>query len=172
METITKNNSQDEIWIDVRDYVGGYFVSNLGRIRSNSSRARVLKAAISSGYLVLTLYNNGAGKQLKVHRIVAENFIPNPDNKPCVNHIDGNKLNNHAANLEWVTYSENTIHAIDNDLLKLRGENNHKSKFSNADVAQIRKYYNERRPTFKELGEMLGVRKSTAHKIIKLKSYK
>lgn len=172
MKHLLINNSQTEEWFNVRGYVGYYFVSNLGRIRSNSNRARVLKPAISSGYHVVTLYKNGIRENLKVHRIVAESLIPNPENKPCVNHIDGDKLNNSQTNLEWVTYSENTFHAIDNDLLKLRGDKNHKAKFSNAKIAQIRAYYNEKHPTFQELANMLGVRKSTAHKIIKLKSYK
>lgn len=172
MKELLINNSVAEEWFDVRDYVGYYFVSNLGRIRSNSNRARVLKPAISSGYLVVTLYKNGEREDLKVHRIVAESLMSNPDNKPCVNHIDGNKLNNALTNLEWASYSENTTHAVNNDLLKLKGEDNHKAKFSNAEVAQIRAYYDQIHPTFQQLANMLGVRKSTAHKIIKQKSYK
>ena len=58
------------------------------------------------------------GKQYRVHRLVAETFIPNPNNLPCVNHIDGNKQNNSVENLEWVTYSENTIHSFKTGLQK------------------------------------------------------
>lgn len=58
-------------------------------------------------------------KFVKIHRLVAETFILNPLGKPCVNHIDGNKLNNNVNNLEWVTISENTMHAYKNGLLKI-----------------------------------------------------
>lgn len=62
------------------------------------------------------LYDNGNGTTERVHRLVASAFVPNPDNKSDVNHIDGNKLNNHYTNLEWVTKSENMRHAYDTGL--------------------------------------------------------
>ena len=63
------------------------------------------------GYCIVRLRKNGDTFALYVHRLVAEAFIPNPENKPCVNHIDGNKHNNCVSNLEWNTYSENNLHA-------------------------------------------------------------
>jgi len=66
-----------------------------------------------TGYSVIRLSKNGNTKTCRYHRIVAENLIPNPYNKPFVNHKDGNKRNNHPSNLEWVTAKENTKHAID-----------------------------------------------------------
>ena len=65
----------------------------------------------STGYKKVELVKNGQRKSIRVHRLVAQAFIPNPENKLEVNHIDGNKTNNHVENLEWVTSSENTIHA-------------------------------------------------------------
>ena len=66
-----------------------------------------------NGYEIVPLYFNGMQKAMQVHRLVAMTFIENPDNKPYVNHIDGNKRNNNVSNLEWVTASENIRHAID-----------------------------------------------------------
>ena len=72
----------------------------------------------SKGYLRVKLYNNGVPTHESIHKLVAETFIPNPDNKPEVNHRDGNKQNNHVSNLEWATKSENMIHAYQTGLVK------------------------------------------------------
>ena len=106
-----------EIWKDVKGYDGKYQVSNLGHVRSMSfahtRQAKVLKATPTNcGYVKVELYANGKGKVKYVHRLVAQAFIPNPDNKPQVNHIDGNKDNNVASNLEWCSPGENQTHAI------------------------------------------------------------
>lgn len=71
-----------------------------------------------NGYLHVDVQQNGVKKKLSVHRLLAMNFIPNPENKEQVNHIDGNKQNNKLENLEWNTRSENTIHAYKNELIK------------------------------------------------------
>jgi hypothetical protein len=107
-----------------------YEVSRDGQVRSldkyvagpygskTFSKGRILKPWLStSGYKVVQLTN---GKREMVHRLVAKTFIRNPDNLPCVNHIDGNKLNNHVDNLEWTTYSANSYHAKDIGLKKDR----------------------------------------------------
>lgn len=70
----------------------------------------------SHGYEVVYFYKDNINKCKKVHRLVAEAFIINQKNKPCVNHIDGNKKNNHVENLEWVTYTENMLHAYSHNL--------------------------------------------------------
>ena len=78
---------------------------------------KTLKQEIThDGYRRVTLYDHGKSKHYPVHRLVAEAFIPNPENKPTINHIDGDKNNNHVSNLEWSTRSENSKHAYDNGL--------------------------------------------------------
>jgi hypothetical protein len=97
-----------EEWRPVKGYEGLYFVSNTGRIRSNYKGGRTLKIQTQhTGYKTVELFNNRIGKTVCVHRIVAEAFIPNPDNKPQVNHKDETRFNNHVSNLEWVTAKEN-----------------------------------------------------------------
>ena len=99
-----------EIWKKIEGFED-YSVSNHGRV-SNDKRNRVLKGHVHySGYNRTALYKNKVMFQKRVHRLVAIAFIPNPENKPIINHKDGNKLNNHVNNLEWVTHKENILHA-------------------------------------------------------------
>ena len=100
----------DEIWRDIDGYKGLYQVSNKGRVKSlyNDSE-RILKPWINNdGYLNVVLYKNTVAQHRLVHRLVAEVFIPNLYNKPQVNHLDENKLNNCVNNLEWATAKENS----------------------------------------------------------------
>lgn len=111
-----------EVWKEVKDYDGRYVVSNLGRVKSvkrfvkghNSYRPvrdRILKTRFSKGgYERVKLTKNCKGKEFYVHRLVATAFIPNPENKPQVNHIDSNRKNNIVENLEWMTAKENIQH--------------------------------------------------------------
>ena len=98
-----------EKWRDVVGYEGLYEVSSLGRIKRNG---RIKKPHVDhGGYLTVWLSKHSVQKCLKVHRIVAIAFIPNPKNKATVNHINGVKTDNRVENLEWATHSENIIHA-------------------------------------------------------------
>ena len=98
----------NEEWKTITDYEN-YEISSLGNVR-NSNTGRVLKQMCKGGYLFTGLSKNSNGKTTSVHRLVALAFIDNPENKPFVNHIDGNKTNNNTNNLEWLTCSENNLH--------------------------------------------------------------
>lgn len=110
-----------EIWKDIIDYENLYQVSNYGRVKSLRRKVfngkdfyykeeRILKANTDGRYLCLTLVKNGRRKSFKIHRLVAEAFIPNPNNYPEVNHKDENKLNNCVNNLEWCSRRYNNIY--------------------------------------------------------------
>lgn len=119
-----------EIWKEIEGYEGFYEVSNLGNVRSldrmvfNPKSGMTLRKGVSlkysknhKGYKYVGLTRDGKRSGLKfIHRLVAKAFIDNPENKPQVNHIDGNKVNNCANNLEWMTDGENQKHAKDNFL--------------------------------------------------------
>lgn len=94
-----------------------YLVSNTGRIRREGSD-KDHSIRDRKGYFAVDLYENGKRTTERVHILVAEAFVPNPDSKPMINHKDGNKHNNNAENLEWVTHKENCEHAWKNGLAK------------------------------------------------------
>ena len=108
----------EEIWKDIKGYEGLYQVSNLGRVKSLAKKAgtsnrseKIIKKNITRyGYYLNTLSKDGVVSYKSTHRLVAQAFIPNPQNKPTVNHIDGNRINNNVNNLEWCTQRENIIH--------------------------------------------------------------
>ena len=113
---------QKEVWKGVKEYPN-IEVSNFGRLR-NKKTNRILKQSVSEwGYKYVHLFN-GHHANKYVHKLVAEAFLPNPEKKPQVNHIDGNKFNNNLENLEWVTYSENNKHAYDTGLKNSKGVSN------------------------------------------------
>ena len=89
----------NEIWKEIKDYVGLYWISDLGNVKNR--HGRILKPEIRSGYYSVDLCKNGIRKKYRIHRLVAEAFIENPDNLPIINHKDENRLNNKANNLEW-----------------------------------------------------------------------
>lgn len=122
------------MWKAIRGYEGYYEVSDDGIVRSidryvknhgqymRKLKGQVMKQTVAqNGYLVVNLRRDRTSNVVCVHRLVAEAFIDNPDNKDTVNHIDGDKLNNNVDNLEWATYSENNVHALRTELRHPRG---------------------------------------------------
>jgi hypothetical protein len=115
-----------EKWKKIKGYEKFYEISNKGRLKSleryndikNPGKGiyyrpeKIMKPSTSDRYEIATLTVNGKVKYISIHRLVAEAFIPNPENKPYVNHIDGNTFNNKVENLEWVTNSENQKHGV------------------------------------------------------------
>ena len=142
-----------EIFKDIKGYEGLYQVSNLGNVKSlpkgdgNGNKERILKFDNSNKtntttYLRVTLSGNGKTKRFSVHRLVAEAFIPNPDNKPHVNHIDNNGENNTVANLEWCTHSENMVHAQKQGRLPNTNMKAAKNKIIDATIDKYTNYLN------------------------------
>lgn len=119
-----------EIWKDIKGFEGIYQISNLGNVKSKERniirnnnnvliKEKILKKYIRAGYYAVKLYKHNIPINMPVHRLVAITFLENKQNKPCINHKDGNKINNNINNLEWCTYSENTLHAYKNGLEKI-----------------------------------------------------
>ena len=134
-----------EQWLPVLGYDGIYEVSNYGNLRSlNYKRSGKIKLLLPAkdkkGYLRTALMKSGIIRTVKIHRIVAIAFIPNPENKPQVNHKDGIKDNNFADNLEWATNKENIIHAYANNLVNVaEGDSHPRVTISNELLLQIKK---------------------------------
>lgn len=111
-------------WKEIKGYEGKYIISNYGEIislpryKQNKSKLQYVEPKEilryvnpKNGYVYVQLWNNANYKNIRLHKLVAQTFIPNKDNKPQINHIDGNKQNNRVDNLEWCTSSENIKHA-------------------------------------------------------------
>lgn len=122
-------NNNNEIWKDIFGYEGYYKVSNFGNIKSCertinhglNNAIRFIKGQVikpfndNHGYHMVSLSKNGKVKKYKVHRLVAEAFIPNPKNKPTINHKNEIRHDNHVCNLEWATYQENNNYGGHNE---------------------------------------------------------
>lgn len=166
------NIMEKEIWKEIEGYNGHYQVSNHGRIKSFKRNANgdILKTpANNRGYSQAYLCLPGIEKSYNAHVIVAKTFLANPHSKPCVNHIDGNKRNNHINNLEWVTHKENTAHAFATGLNKA---NYGARKLTELSVKEIRYLHRYNAKSMKELSKIYGVTTQTIWKIIERLSWK
>lgn len=106
-------------WREIHDYPD-YEISIYGDVYSKKYGKILTPGVDTHGYYTVSLYRDGVSRDKRINRLVAEAFIPNPSNKPQVNHINGVKTNNHVTNLEWATCSENIKHAYDTGLRKTR----------------------------------------------------
>lgn len=166
-----------EKWKDIDGYNGMYQVSNKGKVRSWKNNKwgklkspKILSAFKVNGYFRVALSKNNNATQYSIHRLVCEAFIPNPENKREVNHIDAVKTNNEISNLEWVTSSENKNHAI---MMGLHGgEINGMSKLCENDVIEIREKYTPRVYTRVMLSKEYGVSVSCIDRVIQKESWK
>ena len=113
---------EEEIWKDIKGFEGQYRISSFGRLEHYSKRFgwNILKNTNKkvSYFSVILINRQGKNLSTRLHRLVAEAFIPNPNNYPTINHIDGNKQNNNVENLEWCTQKQNFEHAKENGLWK------------------------------------------------------
>lgn len=168
-----------EEWRDIDGFEGYYQVSSFGRIRSldrtvkySDGRVFSYKGIIlktenkigNSGYNNVVLSVSGKQYYSDIHVLVAKAFVPNPENKPWVNHKDGNKLNNNKKNLEWVTKSENVIHALEKDLTP-HGEKCSWSKLNNKQILEIYELSHNTKMRHVDIAKKYNISKGTVSKI-------
>lgn len=176
-----------EEWKDIPGYEGFYQASTKGRVRSlnrictvyrgSTKYKRKLKGKIRSlvnlnGYNGVRLSKDGDKKLIQVGRLIALTFIPNPNNKPQINHKNGIKTDDRVENIEWCTQSENTQHAYDNGLIKKRlGENHHNSILTKVEVANIRDEYETGEVSQQYLANKYSVARKTIGHIVNFNTW-
>jgi hypothetical protein len=172
-----------EQWKDIEGYEGFYQISTCGRIKSlggwcgTAKRKEKIRAVsfTHDGYVKVRLVYQGKDKTVRVHRLVAEAFISNPENKSTVNHKDGNKENNNVENLEWIDRTEQMLHAYNLGLKTSRvGSANTNSKLTNDEVREIRKAYVSYSKEFGTvaLAKKYGVTNRVVGLVVSMKAYK
>lgn len=175
MDKISYLNTEE--WRQVAGYDFLYEVSNYGRIRGYVNRdssiqgkkiGNIKRPTLNkAGYLTIMLWKGNFPRCVKVHRLVAEAFIPNPENKRTVNHKNGIKTDNSLPNLEWATHKENHKHAVENGLYpeSKTGEDYHSSKLTNQDVIEIR-ILNENGFRHETIGRVFNIHINTVSLVV------
>ena len=166
----TTNDLDGEVWVSIEGYKKNS-ISNFGRVKSFAhDRETILTPVINeNGYLSVGVFDGKKQRLIKLSRLVAQTFIPNPKGKTQVNHIDGIKFNNHVSNLEWVTDSENKQHAIRLGLKKT-GADNPLAKLTAEQVIYIRD--NPDGLNTYELAKKFGVNYKTLRSVQRGETYK
>lgn len=173
-----------ERWVDINGYEGYYQVSDRGHIKSLGrdimyngttvfQKERIMShwCGITSLYDCVRLYKNGVRKKFSVHRLVARHFLPTWNPALEVNHIDGNRYNNAAENLEMCTHKENVRHSIIHLLKNDYGEKSANAKLTNAQAHKIREIFQTGQTTQAALAAQYGVCSQTISAIIRYKKY-
>lgn len=175
-------NQEIEIWKDVVGYEALYRISNLGNVvnvvgrkcgggKCDSKPFLLKRRLFKDGYEAVTLFIDSVPKTHKIHRLVAIAFIPNPEGKLCVNHINSVRNDNRLANLEWCTHGENMKHGFDFGFKTLTGSKNNNSKLTELDVLTIREAAHNG-SSIKELSAKFNIGGTTVGGIINGDSWK
>ncbi len=162
-----------ELWKEVEGTNGALLVSNSGRVKSLLRDGRILKPTQDSkGYLRLRVTIGREKRSYKVHRLVAMAFVDNPNNKPQVNHINGDKTDNRASNLEWVTRKENVVHAFKHNLIHPNKEFKNPNNIYNRNM--VEKFVKSIKDGYsiKQSCKISGIGLDTGYLIIHGKRYK
>lgn len=169
-------NLENEIWKPVFGFEKRFEISNYGRIRSINGRCKgvkILKPNIGKkeGYFITNLRMTPYNRHVRIHTLVAEAFLVKPIGiRMTVNHKDGNKLNNHIDNLEWIEGSENTKHAFRTGIVNFKGSKHHNAKLTESDVLVIRSLYPEK--THKQIAAIYNMNRRQIGDIINRVNWK
>ena len=155
---------------DIKEFEDLYQIDETGNIL-NVKKQRVFKpkSTNSRGYVTTDLFKDGKRKGFTVHRLIAETYIPNPDNLPFINHKNALKWDNRVENLEWCTGSENSLHAVKMGLINHKGIKHPSTNFTEEDVLHIRSLANSMRGV--DIAKLYGVTKTCISLIIRRKTW-
>lgn len=172
-----------ERWIEIKGYEGLYLISDHGRIKSLPKHVaysngqlrhydeKILKLNFSNGYRTISLVKEKQNTTHMSHILVGLHFIPNPENKPFLNHLDGDRSNNYYLNLEWSTNSENQLHAYNFLGRKaVRGEQNGIAKLKESDIPVIRRLRKDGM-IIKDIAQIFGVSFEAIRKVLTGKNW-